>query len=256
MFRIFKTAVEILKEEEYSRFVKLSFNYIWQNLLFIPVLPYAIYKIRKIDTNDSLNKLVDFAFTFCFGLIMPLQIHFELLQLIKILNKEKPRYILEIGTGSGGTLFLFSRIASKDGVIISIDFPGGRFGGGYSNIRKPLYNSFSLKNQQICLIRKDSHDIVTFNEVKNILNGNKIDFLFIDGDHTYDGVKRDFMMYRSLVKRTGTIAFHDIVKCKVKDCEVSKFWDEIELKYDHIEIIEDRNQNWAGIGIIKNDSTV
>jgi len=44
------------------------------------------------------------------------------------------------------------------------------------------------------------------------LNGEPLDFLFIDGDHTYEGVKRDFEMYSPLVRNGGIIAFHDIVK--------------------------------------------
>lgn len=251
MFQILKTAIEFLREIEYSTFVKIALRYIWQNLLCIPILPYAMYKIRKIDADYGLDKLVAFAFRFCFGLITPMQVRYELLELLKKIDNVKPKYVLEIGTAGGGTLFLFSRIASKDAVIISIDLPGGRFGGGYSRARIPLYKSFALKNQQIYLIRKNSHDKETLDEVKDILNGNKIDFLFIDGDHTYQEAKRDFEMYSSLVKRNGMIALHDIVQSNIKGCEVSKFWDEIESKYDHIEIAKDWGQNWAGIGIIK-----
>jgi predicted O-methyltransferase YrrM len=47
--------------------------------------------------------------------------------------------------------------------------------------------------------------------IKNILDDRKVDFLFIDGDHTYEGVTRDFEMYSPLVKRGGIIAIHDIV---------------------------------------------
>lgn len=37
----------------------------------------------------------------------------------------------------------------------------------------------------------------------------KIDFLFIDADHSYEGVKLDFDLYSKLVKKTGIIALHD-----------------------------------------------
>jgi predicted O-methyltransferase YrrM len=49
----------------------------------------------------------------------------------------------------------------------------------------------------------------TLEEVKRILGGEKADFLFIDGDYTYEGVKRD-LMYSPLVREGGIIAFHDI----------------------------------------------
>lgn len=36
-----------------------------------------------------------------------------------------------------------------------------------------------------------------------------IDFLFIDGDHTYEGVKRDFEMFRPWLRKFSLVAFHD-----------------------------------------------
>lgn len=97
MFQRLKTTVEFLREVEYSTFVKIVLRYIWQNLLCIPILPYAMYKIRKIDKDCSLDELVDFTFTFCFRLIKPLQFRYELFELLKILDKKKPKYLLEIG---------------------------------------------------------------------------------------------------------------------------------------------------------------
>ncbi|MGC8850596.1 MAG: hypothetical protein ACP5QI_09015, partial [Candidatus Bathyarchaeia archaeon] len=70
--------------------------------------------------------------------ISPAQVKDEILALLKILVKHKPRSILEIGTAKGGTLFLFTRVASSDARIISIDLPGGRFGGGYPEWRIPF----------------------------------------------------------------------------------------------------------------------
>ena len=37
----------------------------------------------------------------------------------------------------------------------------------------------------------------------------KIDFLFIDGDHSYDGVKLDFELYSNLLSENGVIMIHD-----------------------------------------------
>jgi len=163
----------------------------------------------------------------------------------------KPKAILEIGTATGGTLFLFSRIISEDGSIISIDLPGGNFGGGYPIWKTLLYKSFSLPRQQIHLIRADSHKKETLDNVKSILNGKKIDFLFLDGDHTYQGVKNDFEMYNSLIRENGIIAFHDIAVHSTKtDCQVSTFWNEIKTGYEYTEIIKSCEQNWGGIGLL------
>ena len=37
----------------------------------------------------------------------------------------------------------------------------------------------------------------------------KIDFLFIDGDHSYEGVKLDFDLYSTLLSKNGIIMLHD-----------------------------------------------
>jgi cephalosporin hydroxylase len=249
--RLIKSILEFSDPKSFKIFVKYILRYLILQLLFSPFYPYAIYRIKKIDKNYDLDYLLDFSHKFCFGLIRTLQVRFELLELLKILKKEEPKFILEIGTAFGGTLFLFTRIASNDAQIISIDLPGGNFGGGYIKTRMKLYNEFGMNNQKIFLIRKNSHKKETFEEVKEILSDSKLDFLFIDGDHTYEGIKRDFELYSPLVKKGGLIVLHDIVKCEIKGCDVSIFWDEIKSKYKIIEIIEDKNQNWAGLGLIK-----
>jgi hypothetical protein len=156
---------------------------------------------------------------------------------------------LEIGTGRGGTLFLLTRVSSPDAVIISLDLPQGEFGGGwYPDWKMPLYRSFALYHQKIYLIREDSHAAPTLEMVEGILNGHMLDFLFIDGDHTYEGVKLDFQMYSPLVRKGGLIALHDI--CKYPRCEVNKFWSETKHAYLYQEIISRRNQKGAGIGVL------
>ena len=165
--------------------------------------------------------------------------------------KRKPRYILEIGTARGGTLFLFARIASSDALIMSIDLPGGKFGGGYPDWRVQLYKSFAIQNQKLNLIRENSHAYSTFKVVEKMLEGNKLDFLFIDGDHSYDGVKADFEMYSKLVNKDGIIAFHDIFPGVLESVGgVPRFWNEIRSNFRHLELIKNREQAGCGIGIV------
>jgi predicted O-methyltransferase YrrM len=80
--------------------------------------------------------------------------------------------------------------------------------------------------------------------------GERLDFLFIDGDHSYQGVKRDFEMYKSLVNKGGIIALHDIVQAKDSRVGVPRFWAEIKSKYNTTEIVNNRSQGWAGIGVV------
>ena len=100
------------------------------------------------------------------------------------------------------------------------------------------------------LIQGDSHKKGTLVSLLEYLNGDKIDLLFIDGDHTYEGVKKDYEMYSPLVGNNGIIAFHDIVPHKQSNCEVEKFWNEIKHQNKYREIIENPDQTSMGIGIL------
>ncbi|MEM5831577.1 MAG: class I SAM-dependent methyltransferase, partial [Candidatus Aenigmatarchaeota archaeon] len=156
---------------------------------------------------------------------------------------------MEIGTANGGTLFCFCKLAREDATIISVDLPEGPFGGGYPEWKIPIYQAFTKGNQKLFLLRKDSHNQETLEEVKNILSGNKLDFLFIDGDHTYEGVKKDFEMYSPLVREGGIIAFHDIINKDPlrKDIEVPKFWSVLKNRYRINEIIFDKFNYGRGL---------
>ncbi len=257
---IVKKAIKILREEGVRIFLKKALSYLFylssKYKLNFCIFPYALLKMKYLNKKSvNLNDWVNISFYNFWWLIRPAQVQDEILELLRILDEIKPKIVIEIGTAGGGTLFLFSRVASEEATIISIDLPGGKFGGGYPNWMTPLYKTFGLPKQKLHLIRANSHSQETLERVKNILNNRKVDFLFIDGDHTYEGVKRDFEMYSPLVKEGGIIAFHDIVIHPPETgCEVSKFWDEIKKKYEYVEIIEDQNQDWGGIGLLFMDS--
>jgi predicted O-methyltransferase YrrM len=163
----------------------------------------------------------------------------------------KPKIVMEIGTASGGTLFLLSRLSAINSTIISVSLPVNPYIEGINYKPKIFFKSFALNNQEMKIIKADSHKEETYNQVREILSGNKIDMLFIDGDHTYKGVKQDFQRYAPLVKENGIIAFHDIVEVPNEEyVEVNKFWNEVKHYYEYKEIVKDWSQERCGIGII------
>jgi predicted O-methyltransferase YrrM len=187
----------------------------------------------------------------------------EIVQLGKIIREFAPKRSLEIGTNYGGTLFLLCTLSPPDAKIISLDLPSGPFGGGYPRRKIPLFRRFPRAGQQLHLIRADSHSLETKERVLQILAGEQLDYLFLDGDHTYSGVQRDFQMYAPLVRSGGIVAFHDIKTYKREsECQVETFWGELKHQYRHREIIEDvigvsgpiavtgASMDTAGIGVL------
>jgi predicted O-methyltransferase YrrM len=181
------------------------------------------------------------------------QVKSEFLAFLSQVAEEKAQRVLEIGTGKGGSLFFFARVADDDATLVSVDLPGGNFGGGYPPEYASLFRSFRHANQQIQLISGDSHSHVTVDEVRRVLDG-PADVLLIDGDHSYEGVRADFDFYRPLVREGGLIAFHDIVPGPEHAVGgVPRFWGEIKPSHGDInEIVESWEQGGYGIGVVRN----
>lgn len=180
------------------------------------------------------------------------QVEEEYTRLVSWVAQQRPRVILEIGTFRGGTLFAWSRIATR--LVVSIDLPGGIHGGGYPPAKQRLYRRLTRDRPgvEMLIYQADSQSAKTFNQVKAALSGQKIDFLFIDGDHRYDGVKRDFELWTPLVAAGGHVGFHDILRNhEGHNCEVDRFWSELKNRFSHFEIVADRNQGWAGVGVVR-----
>jgi predicted O-methyltransferase YrrM len=180
----------------------------------------------------------------------------ELSPLLSLLKRRKLRTVVEIGTAQGGTFYAWCRIAEPGAMIVSIDLPHGPFGGGCTlkDIRR--FRKYKRKGQELFFLRKDSHKQKTKRELLEILDGRKIDFLFIDGDHRYAGVRRDFHLYSPIVKENGLIVFHDILSHpKVPECRVYKFWHDIKKRFRYTEFVDmedDRGWGqWGGIGVIR-----
>jgi predicted O-methyltransferase YrrM len=175
----------------------------------------------------------------------------ELSALISLLKKRKLYTIVEIGTYKGGTFYTWCKIAEPNAIIISIDLPGGLFGGGYTIEEMKKFKKYGKKNQKLYFLKKDSHLLKTRNELIRLLKGKEIGFLMIDGDHAFKGAKKDWDLYSPLVKQNGIIALHDIVHhTKVPECQVDRLWKLIKKQHKYKELIDPKGGAWAGIGVI------
>jgi len=241
------SASQMIREEGTFQFASKATWYIVGDFRRL-LLPRYIKKISMQNGN-----WIEFALTLnYYGLsIAPMQIKSEIEKLMNIVESKRPKRVLEIGTYNGGTLFLFCKFSEPGALIISVDLPKGEYGGGYPDWKVPLFQSFKQKNQFLHLVRADSHSYKTKQHLERILDGRKLDLLFIDGDHSYEGVKKDFDMYSSFVDKGGIIALHDIVTHPLeKNCHVDSLWKELKQTYECTEIVQNANQGWGGIGLV------
>jgi predicted O-methyltransferase YrrM len=177
-----------------------------------------------------------------------MQKHSEISGLYSLISKNPPSAVVEIGTARGGVFYGLCQIAKSNATIVSIDLPGGDFGGGYDEDSIKLFSTYGQSEQKLGFLRLDSHDPRTKESLLGYLK--TIDLLFIDGDHTYEGVKKDYEMYSGLVKK-GLIVFHDICKhTNVPTCQVDRFWKEVKKGKKTMELIDPMDKTWGGIGVI------
>jgi len=181
------------------------------------------------------------------------QLRSEIRSLANLVRELRPERVLEIGTSRGGTFYLWTRLVGDDATLISVDLPPSwALDDPEEALKRDLFQSFRRGRQALHFVRRDSHLPQTRHEVLAILAGTSIDFLFIDGDHSYDGVRRDFLDYGPMVRPGGLVAFHDILHhSEGLGGEVSRFWAEIREDYEVIELVEDRQQDGFGIGVIR-----
>lgn len=178
----------------------------------------------------------------------------ELRDLLEFLEPRKPKRILEIGVYKGGTVKAWTFVASNYAKIVGVDLPGGDFGGGFDGNEGKAIKKLAQHSQDIVLYPMDSHQPGT---IKTVKIHAPYDFIFIDGDHTYEGVKQDYENYYPMLKDGGVMAFHDIAEMNQEeypDAYVYGLWQELKNKHETKEFVDlDFSTDWGvwgGIGVL------
>lgn len=203
-----------------------------------------------MDNND-IRELINISYR-DHGLI---QNPVEVYEFAKFYQELNCKNVLEIGTFFGGTFYLLCKLAKEEGKKISVDFPVDGYPGA-NTVKENLSTIVSKVKQfskNVEVLTMDSHLKETVTAVENILAGEEVDFIFIDGDHTYEGVKQDYEMYKHLVKDGGYIAFHDINRqnrTSSESCTVDLFWEEL-LKDKNVKTFEFNQKSVGGIGVVQ-----
>ncbi len=181
--------------------------------------------MTREEFNELFNRLKDQYNT-------PIQIIGEFWDLVNLVQTRGYQRILEIGVERGGTIAFWDKIVGSTGRVVGADVQiQGRI-------------PFDLNPQSdLLLIEGDSHALETIEQVKDAIP--EVDFLFIDGDHRYEGAKADFENFSSLVRPGGLVAFHDI-----HDPGVGDLWRELESSRNTTKFHQPKPLPGIGIGVV------
>jgi cephalosporin hydroxylase len=175
---------------------------------------------------------------------------YELAELARIYQALKPKYVVEIGTWHGGTLYHWLKYAQEGAHIVSVDLGSDQWGPPEPDFDTSQWFDWCPDHAMLHTITGNSTNPDTISQVSYLCP--EIDFLFIDGDHSYEGARADFEIYGPKVRKGGVIAFHDLITpLGQPHIQVGKLWSEIQKAgYVTREIFSEPNQTSMGIGVI------
>lgn len=209
----------------------------------------AFRRLRQYHAAPrALEETVDWAMSFGrygYFTIHTMQKRSEIIALAKAVAALKPKIIVEIGTARGGTLLIWSSLASQK--VLSCDLV-------HRAAQKSLFQALPPPGSscRVELLTGNSHESSFKQRVAQALNGQQADFLFIDGDHTETGVAQDYNDYKEFVRPGGIIAFHDIIENQpLPGNQVYHFWKKLKQGRAVEEFINDPAQCGFGIGITR-----
>ena len=129
-------------------------------------------------------------------------------------------HVLEIGRFNGGSTLLIACGIGLSAHLTSID-------------RSPK-NDDELLNV-LCKFNCDEKVTLVNADANTVNSQEKYRLIFIDGDHTYEGIKNDFNKWKTQLEKNAYIVFHDAAQTR---------WNSTTLK-DCSRFVKEILQNWA-----------
>jgi hypothetical protein len=162
-----------------------------------------------------------------------------------IISVLKPSKIVELGTMHGYSFFAFcqaSELLSESAQCYAVDtwegdLNTGRYGEDvYDSLNNHLLNNTWSKNAHLMRM--------SFDDAASKFENNSVDLIFIDGCHTYEAVKNDFLRWKDKMSPRGVMMFHD-TQVEREGFGVKQFWNEISHDHPNIEFHHDH-----GLGVL------
>lgn len=273
-------AIEIYRREGLRNLLTATARFLWTKAVgtslsvlygLPPVDRYAfavsVRRLRsRMDRERGVDDVLETAYHYTgvgfYHSITPVQHPGELGEVAATVADLDPDVVVEIGTGRGGSTYVWTRCTDAS-TVVSVDVDFSWLGVSPLRYRnRPRFMRSFAEETDLRFIEADSRREDTVELVREAIDGRAIDFLFIDGDHSYEGVKRDFELYRPLVADGGLIALHDT---RDDQTGVPSFWGELADEYETEEIhlrtehrslphlrpeLQERLRERGGIGLV------
>lgn len=147
--------------------------------------------------------------------------------------------VVELGTNIGTTAIVLAAVAKA---VITIDvfenidlIKNEKQREMYQNHWNVNMHTFQNISQKLFYYGNISAFLGLSDELAIKVMGKSVDLIFIDADHSYEGVKADYTAWFPKIKTDGFFAFHDVGP----GCEVFDFYNNELLKDERIELMPD-----------------
>lgn len=178
----------------------------------------------------------------------------EFSQFLSLINQNRVKSYLEIGSKHGGSIWRVALSLPKRSRVVSVDLPHGdsSFKDSEPNL-KMCIDELSRRGYDAHLFLSDSTKQETIDAVRAL---GPFDLVFIDANHTEPYVRKDWANYGPMGRM---VAFHDIGFKKLPHksyagkmpIDVPAVWAEIKKDFRHVEIKRCEASN--GIGVLWRD---
>lgn len=148
------------------------------------------------------------------------------------------RCVAEVGVFEGVNTRMFREVIAEDGTVIAIDPYWRRCFGllGFGWIRRVAHAEVSRCTRgRVIWVERCGHEGPDDPRVTALL---PVDMVFIDGDHSYEGIHRDWERWRTLLAIGGIVALHDSVNCTARNVGSERFTQAVIKRDPSYEFVE------------------
>ena len=177
-----------------------------------------------------------------------------------MIRNQKPKNILCVGSMYGYAPYMMAR-ACQDNNFGKVDFVDANYSLSTAKNKKNHYFGQGFWQEENCkehfkylLDQKfiKTH-VMTTKEFAKKFPQKKFDYVCLDGDHSYKGVKTDFDLFWRKTNKEGFLCFHDIhLDANFLNLEFSykKFWQEL-IKDKRFKNKFELSNHYSGLGFLQ-----